>query len=99
MDSLTLKRHDSFRNKNNREATHFFAPRPLIFKLKTDVLKIQWYQRELELPKIWPGDKSLRLRKSKFWRRQFFSVVTSKWIFDISLLINLFAPLIELKRT
>ena len=52
MDSLTLKRHDSFRNKNNREATHFFAPRPLIFKLKTDVLKIQWYQRELELPKI-----------------------------------------------
>ena len=30
MDSLALKRHNSFQNKNNREATHSFPPRPLI---------------------------------------------------------------------
>ena len=34
MDSLTLKRHDSFQNVNNRTDTHKFAPRPLIFKLQ-----------------------------------------------------------------
>ena len=28
MDSLTLKRHNSFQNQNNRKATHSFAPRP-----------------------------------------------------------------------
>ena len=39
MDSLTLKRHNSFQNKNNRKATHSFAPRPLIFKLQQEVLK------------------------------------------------------------
>ena len=37
MDSLTLKRHDSFKNKNNRKATYSFGPRPLIFKLKEEV--------------------------------------------------------------
>ena len=40
-DSLTLKRNNSFQNRNNRKGTHSFAPRPLIFKL--------------ELPKNWPG--------------------------------------------
>ena len=39
MDSLTLKRHNSFQNYNNRKATHSFAPRPLIFKLQQEVLK------------------------------------------------------------
>ena len=39
MDSLTLKCHNSFQNENNREATHSFAPRPLIFKLQQEVLK------------------------------------------------------------
>ena len=34
MGSLTLKRHNSFKNRNNRKATHSFAPRPLIFKLQ-----------------------------------------------------------------
>ena len=32
MGSLTLKRHDSFQNKNNRKNTHSFAPRPLVYK-------------------------------------------------------------------
>ena len=40
MDSLTLKRCNSFQNKNNRKATHSFAPRPLIFKLQQEVSKI-----------------------------------------------------------
>ena len=39
MESLTLKGHNSFQNKNNRKATNSFAPRLLIFKLQQDVLK------------------------------------------------------------
>ena len=39
-----------------------------------------------------------KLRKSKFWERQFFSIVTFKQICYISLLINLFIILIELKN-
>ena len=39
MDSLTLKRHNSFQNENNKKATHSFAPRPLIFKLEQEGLK------------------------------------------------------------
>ena len=39
MNSLTSKCHNSFQNKNNRKATHSFAPRPLIFKLQQEVLK------------------------------------------------------------
>ena len=49
---LTLKRHNSFQNKDNRKATHGFAPRPLIFKLQQDVLKfndifVSWSSPEL----------------------------------------------------
>ena len=33
MESLALKRNNSFQNKNNRKATHSFAPRP-DFKLQ-----------------------------------------------------------------
>ena len=40
MDSLTLKRHNYFRNENNKKATHSFAPRPLIFKLQQEALKL-----------------------------------------------------------
>ena len=39
MDSLTLKRHNSLQNLNNRKATQSFAPRRLIFKLQQEVLK------------------------------------------------------------
>ena len=39
MDSLTLKRHNSFQNYNNRIATHSFAHKPLIFKLQQEVLR------------------------------------------------------------
>ena len=39
MDTLTLKRHNSFQNENNRKATHSFASRPLILKLQQEVLK------------------------------------------------------------
>ena len=39
MDSLTLKRHNSFQNENNRKATYIFVSRPLIFKLQQEVLK------------------------------------------------------------
>ena len=36
--AITLKRHNSFQNYNNRKATHSFSPRFLIFKLQ-QVLK------------------------------------------------------------
>ena len=39
MDSLALKRHNSFQNENNRKAIHSFALRRLIFKLLQEVLK------------------------------------------------------------
>ena len=42
MDSLTLKRHNSFQKQNSRKATHSFAPRPLIFKLQQEVLKFNY---------------------------------------------------------
>ena len=37
MDSLNLKRHNSFQNKNKTEATYSFAPGPLIFMLQQEV--------------------------------------------------------------
>ena len=37
MDSLTLKRHNSFQNEKNRKAKHNFVPRPVIFKLQQEV--------------------------------------------------------------
>ena len=39
MEHLTLKRHNSFQNENNRKATHSCAPRPLAFKFQQKVLK------------------------------------------------------------
>ena len=54
--------------------------------------------RELELSKQWARDKFFKLRKWKFWERQFFSLVTFKWKLDIPLLINLFIPLIERRK-
>ena len=39
---------------------------------------ISWYQRELEFRKDGPGDKICKLKKSKFWELQFFSIVTFK---------------------
>ena len=38
MDTVTLKRSNSFQNEKNIKATQHFAPRPLIFKLQ-QVLK------------------------------------------------------------
>ena len=54
MDSSTLKHHNSFQNKNNRKATHSFAPRPLIFNLQQEVLKfndicISWSSAKTDL--------------------------------------------------
>ena len=40
MDFLTLKRRNSFQNKNYRKATYSFTPKPLIFKLQQEVWKL-----------------------------------------------------------
>ena len=39
MDSLTLKRHNSFQNENNSKPTDHFAPRRLTFKFQQEALK------------------------------------------------------------
>ena len=36
---MTLKRHNFFKNKNNKKATLTFAPRPLFFWLQEEVPK------------------------------------------------------------
>ena len=38
-DYLTLRRHNSFQNKNKRKATHSFASRPLMFMLQQETWK------------------------------------------------------------
>ena len=40
MDSLTLKRHNSFQNQNDRKAAHSLTPRLLIFKSQEELLKL-----------------------------------------------------------
>ena len=65
MGSLTLKRHNSFQNENNRKATHSSAPRPLIFKLQQEVLKFNDIC-VIGAPQNWYGEKCFTLGKSKF---------------------------------
>ena len=54
VESLTLKRHVSFQSRNNRNTTHIFAPKPLIFKLQQEVLKsndicVSWSSQKTDL--------------------------------------------------
>ena len=49
MDALTLKRHNSFQNQNNRKAIQNFVPTRLIFRLQQELLKLN--KRELVLSK------------------------------------------------
>ena len=49
---MTLKRHNSFQNENNRTATHSFAPRTLNFKLQQEVLKLNDIYMSWSFPKI-----------------------------------------------
>ena len=51
MESLTLKRHNSFQNQNNRKATKNFAPRPLISQLQQEVLKFNHICVSWNVPK------------------------------------------------
>ena len=39
MDSMTLKHHNSFQNKNNKKTTPRFSPRHFIFKLQQEIWK------------------------------------------------------------
>ena len=75
MNSLTLKRHNYFQNQNKRKVV--LLP-DLWFLSCNRNFKIQWHLRGLELPENWPGDKYFKLWKTKFWERQFFSIVTFK---------------------
>ena len=52
-NSLILKRHNSFQNKNNRKAAHNITHRPLIFKLqlflKFNDICVSWSSPKSEL--------------------------------------------------
>ena len=53
MESLTLKRRNSFQNQN-KKTTHSFAPTPLIFKLQQKILKfndicVSWTSSKADL--------------------------------------------------
>ena len=52
MDSLPLKRQNSFENEKNKKATHSFGPRPLIFKLHQEVLKFNDICVSWSFPKL-----------------------------------------------
>ena len=54
IDSLSLKRRNSFQNKNNSKAIHRFAPNPLSFKLQQKLWKfndicISWSSQKTAL--------------------------------------------------
>ena len=54
MEPAALKRQNFFQNENKRKVTKSFAPRPLIFKLQQDVLRlgnvcVSWSSRKTDL--------------------------------------------------
>ena len=87
INSLTLKRYNSFQNSNNRKATHSFAFRPLSFKLQQEVLKFIVICVSLSSPKTELVTNFLNPENRSF---ENVSIVTFKYIFDISLLNNVF---------
>ena len=52
MDSLTLKRHIFFQNKNNKKGTHSFAPGHLTFNFQQKVLKFNHICVSWSSPKL-----------------------------------------------
>ena len=76
MDCLTLKRHNSFQNKNNTKATDIFAPRPLIFKLQVQVWKFNDIYMSWSFPKTDLETNFLNLENRNFV--YFFSIETFK---------------------
>ena len=70
MDSLTLKRHNSFQNYN-KKTTDSFAPRPLIFRLQQEVLQfndifMSWSSPKTDLETNFLTQKIKVLRTSVF---------------------------------
>ena len=66
IDSLTLKRHNSFQIKSNRKAIHSFAPKPLIFKLQQEVLKFSDIYESWSSPKTDLVAKFLNFKNRNF---------------------------------
>ena len=60
---LTLKRHNSSQNWNNRNVTHICF-QTSNFSVATRSFEIQWNLREMKLPKDWPETNFF---KSKNW--------------------------------
>ena len=71
--------------------THSFASRPLNYRLQQYVLKYNDFCRSWSYPKNWPKDEFIKLRKSKYWECQFFSIATFQLIFHIPLFKTTFS--------
>ena len=74
MDSLTLKRHNSFQNGNGRKSTLSFALRLLVLKFQQEVLKLNDIFMSWSSPKTDLLTNSLNLEN-----RSFESVSFSQW--------------------
>ena len=74
MNSLTLKRHNSFRNKNDRKATHSFAPGPVIFKLQKHVWKFNGICVSWSSPKTDPETSFLDLENQSLSTELFLNI-------------------------
>ena len=66
MDSLNLKHHNPFQNKNDRKATYSFAPRPRVFKFQQEVLKFNDICVSWSSPKANLDKKILNLENRSF---------------------------------
>ena len=66
MESMSLKRHNSFKNEKNRKATYSVAPGILIFKLQQKVWKFNGICVSWRILKTDLETNFLSLQKSKF---------------------------------
>ena len=89
MDSLTLKPHNSFQNKNNKKATYSCAPRSLTFKFEKEVLKFSDICVNWGSPKTDLEVNLLNLENQ--------NVIRSLFLNGNFKVTNLFISLIELK--
>ena len=76
MDSLTLKRHNSFQSYDNRKATDIFAPITLPFKVQQEVLKCNDTCVNWSSPKADLETNFLNLVNGSFKTVSFFSIGT-----------------------
>ena len=74
--TLTLKRHNSFQNKNNRKPHSVLLLELWFLSCSKNFENSTICLPELDLLEKWTGEELFKLGKSKFWVRHFFSIAT-----------------------